>query len=250
MQSFPNGDLIGHQKMREGVLKELSDTDAFVTLTDAATVAWNCDNKKLPQAKLTSTQSFTLNMTNVLNGSVGTLKIVTDTASAIVITFDADFTNKSIGNTGAANITTYTLPAGDDRQYTISFVCEGTTIYWYFNVVPPTLTFVTTYTGFSVDPTTSELSYVYESDKKLLHFELLATGGTSNATSFTFVLPVAARQLIVRPCQIINSGTPAIGSFATVASSTTVNVYNGLNFNNFTNSGTKGVRCSGTIQTI
>lgn len=236
--------------MRVGVLKELSDVDAFVTLSDGATVAWNCDDKKLPQAKLTSTQSFTLNMTSVLNGSVGVLKITTSTASAITITFDTDFTNKSIGNTGAANLTTYVLPAGTGREYTISFVVEGTTIYWYFNVIPPTLTFTTTYGGFSVDPTTSELSYVHEPDKKLLHFELIATGGTSNATSFTFVLPVAARALVVRPCQIINSGTPAIGSFATVASSTTVNVYNGLNFNNFTNSGVKGCRAAGTIQTI
>lgn len=246
MQSF--NDLLTREDVRLGIKKDL--VDGFVTLTDGASVNWDTDNRKLPEAKLTSTQSFTLNMTSVLSGSIGLLKILTNTASPIVITFDTDFTNKSFGNAGAADITTYTLPAGTGREYTIQFVVDGTTIYWYFNIVPPRLTFTTTFTGFSVDPTTVELSYVHEPDKKLLHFELTAVGGTSDNAAFTFVLPVAARAVVVRPCQIINTGTPTIGSFATRISSTTVDVYNGLNFQGFSTSGVKGARCAGTIQTI
>ncbi len=247
MNTFNNGDLTGHGKMRVGVLRDLYD--GFDTLADGSTVAWDCDNRKLPQAKLSSSQSFTINMTNVISGSNGVLKITTATASAITITFDTDFTNKSFGNTGAVAITTYTLPAGTGREYTIQYVCEGTTIYWYFNVVPPTLTFTTTVTGFSVDPLTT-ISYVHEPDKKLLQFEYVATGGTSNATTFTFVLPVAARSMMVYPCQKINNGALAAGIFATRTGLTTVDCYNGYNFDTWGAAGTKGGRFQGIIQTI
>lgn len=98
----------------------------FVTLTDGATVTWDLDNKPLPLAKLTSTQSFTIDMTNVASGARGVFKLITDTASAIVMTFDASFTNKTLN----ATFSNYTFPALTAQEYFLSFVVEGSTIEW------------------------------------------------------------------------------------------------------------------------
>lgn len=111
--------------VRSKINKDLGETGLTV-LTDGASVTWDLDNRKIPQAKLTSTQSFTINMTNVLSGAQGILKLITDTASAITLTFDTDFTNKSLNST----ITTYTFPALTAQEYFLSFVVDGTTIEW------------------------------------------------------------------------------------------------------------------------
>lgn len=129
MQNVANGG--SHGQIRQGVLRDLFD--GLDVLIDGAVVDWNCDNRKLPQAILTSTQSFTLNMSNVLTGSQGTLKIITSTASAIVITLDTNFTNKSDGAIGQEDITTITLPAATAKQYVLSYLCVGTTLHWFIS---------------------------------------------------------------------------------------------------------------------
>lgn len=124
MQSLSDLGTGAHGRFRASVEGELAN--AFTTLTDGSTVVWNCDNKKLPMAKLTSSQSFTIDMTNVMDGAQGVLKITTDTASAITLTFDTSFTNKTLNST----ITTYTFPALTAQEYFLSFVVDGTTIEW------------------------------------------------------------------------------------------------------------------------
>jgi hypothetical protein len=100
--------------------------ETFTSLVDGATVAWDQSNKQSPLAKLTSTQSFTINITNVKDGASGILKLTKNTASDIVMTFDTDFTNKSLNST----LTTYTFSGSSGNQYFLSFVVDGTAIEW------------------------------------------------------------------------------------------------------------------------
>lgn len=102
------------------------DKETWATLVDGSTVTWDTSNKQNPLAKLTSTQSFTIDMTNVKDGSSGVLKLITNTASAITLTFDTSFTNKVLNST----ITTYTFPALTAQEYFLTYVVDGTTIEW------------------------------------------------------------------------------------------------------------------------
>lgn len=113
-----------HGRFRANVEGELADT--FTVLSDGSTVNWNCLHKKLPMGKLTSSQSFTIDMTNVMDGAQGVLELITNTGSAITITFDTSFTNKSFNTT----LTTYTFAALTAQRYFLSFVVDGTTIEW------------------------------------------------------------------------------------------------------------------------
>lgn len=213
--------------MRVGVLKELSDVDAFVALSDGATVAWDCDNKKLPQAKLTSTQSFTLNMTSVLDGSQGILKIVTDTASAITITFDTDFTNKSAGTIGQTAITTFTLRASTAKEYILSFVCDGTTLYWFFDsgVIIDWSTGINP-SGFSAF-SKKEAFYIDMGTHYILAWNI---EGTGSGTTAGFTLPIAATSLFTGSAnyvfltQTVNNTTVGTGIAILTGGSTTVDI--------------------------
>lgn len=122
MQAISNGDT--GLSVRNKLNADLNTS--LTVLTDGASVSWDCNNRKLPMAKLTSTQSFTINMTNVLDGAQGVLKLTTGTASAITITFDTDFTNKIFNQ----STPTYTLPAGNSQEYFFHFIVDGTTIEW------------------------------------------------------------------------------------------------------------------------
>lgn len=102
------------------------DKESWSTLTDGTTVTWNTDNKQSPLAKLTSTQSFTIDMTNVKNGASGTLKLITNTASAITMTFDSSFTNKMLNTTFSA----YVFPALTGQDYFLNWYLDGTTLEW------------------------------------------------------------------------------------------------------------------------
>lgn len=126
MQTISNGE--AGSSVRAKLNADLNT--AFSTLTDGASVTWDCNNRKISEANITSTQSFTINMTNVLDGSIGFLKLITGTASAITITFDTDFTNKRLGATGEETFTTYTFPASNAKEYILNYVVEGTVIHW------------------------------------------------------------------------------------------------------------------------
>lgn len=128
MQTLTDFGSGAHGRVLSGLEKELAS--ALTVLTDGSTVDWNCDNKKFPAAKLTSTQSFTINMTNVMSGAWGVLKIITNTASAITITLDSDFTNKNLNST----ITAIPLPALTGQDYFLFFVADGTTIEWFGDI--------------------------------------------------------------------------------------------------------------------
>lgn len=111
------------------------DEETFTTLSDGSTVVWDTSSKQCPMGKLTSTQSFTLDFQNLKNGATGIFKLVTDTGSAITMTFDAGYTNKSLNTT----FTTYTFPALTAQEYFLSFVVDGTTIEWTIGDITPEL---------------------------------------------------------------------------------------------------------------
>lgn len=220
-----------HGDFRTSINKELAD--GFITLTDGATVNWDLLSIKLAIAKLTSTQSFTLNMTNVISGCNGTFKLITSTASAITITFDTDFTNKKLGTLGEETFTTYTFPASTGKEYLLSFIVEGTTIHWIIGDISQGLGIYQPYTithgGYSVNPTSVSARYAL-GPGKMCHVVAFAGGnGTSNATTKTITLPFAAANTFVQPGSTqlyVNNGTAAgNGVVLTRVNSTTADVY-------------------------
>jgi hypothetical protein len=110
----------------QGQINERVDKETFATLTDGASVTWNTNNKQNPLAKLTSTQSFTIDMTNVKSGSSGILKLIKNTASDVILTFDTSFTNKQTN----ATLVNYTFSGASGTEYFLSFIAEGTNIEW------------------------------------------------------------------------------------------------------------------------
>jgi hypothetical protein len=132
-----NGALLyaegGELKARSstGTTTTLGSPD-FTTLTYGATVTWATSNYNNPKAKVTATGNFTLDMTNVKSGSFGILKVTTNTAGAITITFDTDFTNTSLN----VPFTTFTLPAATAKDYFLSYVAVGTVLEWSIVTAP------------------------------------------------------------------------------------------------------------------
>lgn len=102
------------------------DEETFSTLSYGATVTWDTNNRQAPLAKLTATGSFTIDMTNVKSGAQGILKLIKNTASDLVLTFDTSFTNKQLNET----LLTYTFIGASGNEYFLSFVVEGTNIEW------------------------------------------------------------------------------------------------------------------------
>ena len=165
--------------------------DGFTTLTDGAAVTWDTENRKTPQAKLTSTQSFTLTMNNVISGSIGRLKLITNTASAITITFPAGFTNNTLNKA----LTIYTFAPITGKEYFLHFIVDGTTIEWMI-FDAEWKDWVPSFTGFSVLPTA--VTARYRAEGNTFEGYISATGGTSNATTMTFTIPVIAANTIVQ----------------------------------------------------
>lgn len=104
------------------------DEETFATLTFASPTVWDCNSRQSPLAKVTATGNFTIDMTNVKSGASGILKIIANTASAFVLTFDTSFTNKDLVT--GVTLVTYTFPANNAFEYINSFIVDGTTIYW------------------------------------------------------------------------------------------------------------------------
>jgi hypothetical protein len=199
-------------KNESGTLEGVIRQNPFPALTDGAAVTWNCANDRFPSAKLTSTQSFTLNMTNVLSGSSGVLKLIANTASAITITFDSDFTNKRLGTTGDETFTTYTFPASTAKEYLLSYVVEGTVIHWSIgdSTIGVYAAWVPVFTGYGTQPT--GVTARYTTIGKFCHWTLyMADAATSNSVNLTFTLPFNAKASggvqYATPTMIMNSGT-------------------------------------------
>jgi hypothetical protein len=250
MQSFVNGATGGHGLLRDGVLKELAS--GFSALSYGGTVSVDTEYKKIVQATLTATDSFTLDITNTIDGQTGYLKILTSTASAITVTFDTTFTNKRLGALGHEAVTTYTLPAGTGKEYLLNWVLIGTTMYWYIDGSAPQWTaFTQTLVGWGTPPSYT-CRYLHDAQTKLCNFYLTCGVATSNATTLTFELPIAAANTAIQyvVCQITNNGTAASGLIATRVGGTTVDVYATVAFGAFTASGNKGIRLSMSYETI
>lgn len=232
---------------------EKVDKETFTTLTFASPTVWACDNRQTPLAQVTATGSFTIDMTNVKDGAAGTLKIITNTASAITLTFDTSFTNKKLGATGDETFTTYTFPAATGKEFILSFVAVGTTLHWVIQAPLPAWTdFTQTFEGFSGTPTYT-CRYLYDAEVKNLRMYLAFTAGsTSNATTFTFRIPIAAANtgLQCEVCQVMNNGTNATGMALTRVGSDVVDVYATLGFGAFTASGNKSIRICMDVETI
>lgn len=213
----------------DGALEGVIRQNPFPALSDGSTVAWDCGNDRFPQAKLTSTQSFTINMTNVLSGAQGVLKLITNTASAITLTFDTDFTNKAVNET----LTTYTFPASTGKEYFLSFVVDGTSIEWIIAVVQTsslnpwvrlsrqaTQTIATaTLTVVSWDTETTDLSAMYDSGNPT---RITIPGSGNKIFRISVVVNFAVGSTGIRRVRVIKNGaftsfTPAIVTTGGVA---------------------------------
>jgi hypothetical protein len=112
----------------QGQIDERVIKQDFTSLTPGGTVTWACASRQLPLAKLTTTGSFTLDMTSVKSGSEGVLKVTANLAGSFIVTFDADFTNKDLYGTA---LPAYSFASGiSGREYFLSYICDGTTLYW------------------------------------------------------------------------------------------------------------------------
>lgn len=112
----------------QGQIDERVTKEDFATLTFGSTVTWACANKQTPLAKVTATGNFALDMTNVKSGAEGILKVTANLTGSFILTFDTDFTNKDLYGTA---LPTYSFSAGvSGREYFVSYVADGTTLYW------------------------------------------------------------------------------------------------------------------------
>ena len=94
-------------------------------------------------------------------------------------------------------------------------------------------------------------SYYQDDGQKVTIWVVI--GGTSNATGFTFSLPIALNAAygatgLVLPCQIQNNGTDALGRIEISGSATLVTVRSTIGTANFTASGGKVCRISFSYQ--
>lgn len=128
LTGLPAGTASGHALRYEQLITTPT------VLTDGASVSWELNKLQFPEAKWTcATTTTTLSFTtsgNVNNGAVGILKFITNTASAITVTFPSGFTHK-VGN---VTFTTYTFPAATGKEYVLSFFVDGTTLNWVIPV--------------------------------------------------------------------------------------------------------------------
>jgi hypothetical protein len=227
------------------------DKEDFATLSFGSTTTWATASKQTPLAKVTATSSFTIDMTSVKSGSRGTLKLTTNTASAVVMTLDTDFTNKSLNTT----VTTYTFPALTAQEYYVTYIVDGTTIEWNFGDLTGLngiyADWVPTPTGFSANPTNVIARYTLVGKMCTCYF--FATSGTSNATTFTLTLPFAAANTQVQTYAIgsvvNNGGSSTAGTCRTIVNSNVLNIYNGAVGTAFTNTGGKNTAFVITYET-
>jgi hypothetical protein len=96
-------------------------------------------------------------------------------------------------------------------------------------------------TGFSGTPTTTNCTFVQVGKLVFMHLDI---SGTSNATTLTFTLPVAARYTERIPIPVTNNGgnPTALGLLQTTASSTAASCFLDLGATAFTNVNAKALR--------
>lgn len=159
---------------------------------------------------------------------VGTrIKLTQTTVKYFVITADPTFDGTN---------TTVTINAGTD--YTLANAAISANYHSYQERpqgYPGWFNFAGAATGFSATTTTI---YRFRVSGRTCSVVVIVTG-TSNATTLTWTLPVAAVQALNIPHAIVNSGTTALGRSVTAAASTTVTVSATIAAGAFTASGTK-----------
>lgn len=116
---------------------------------------------------------------------------------------------------------------------------------------PTYSSWVPVFTGFSADPSNVVARYCVIG--KVCFFYFHATAGTSNATTFTMTLPVAAANTQIQsiPCRGTDNGAlTATAYIRTTVNSAIANCYPTGAFSTWTNSGNKLILCVGTYETI
>jgi hypothetical protein len=107
---------------------------SYATLTDGATVTWNCNSVWVNNATLTmvhTTGSRTINLTNLVNGATGTLIVKQDStggAALVLGTNSGAYTNKVINAGGGAVTITSAASAVDILAWTY----DGSVAYWTY----------------------------------------------------------------------------------------------------------------------
>ncbi len=95
--------------------------------------------------------------------------------------------------------------------------------------------------GFSVSPTVTFSNYTQLG--KTVLFEMDLSGGTSNATTFTITLPVAAKRAVSILCSVVDAGSSKTtpGRIVTTAGSTSASVFSDAGIGTWTASGAKNL---------
>lgn len=141
--------------------------------------------------------------------------------------------------------TTVTIAVNTD--YTIANAAITSPYYSYEaspQGYPDWFSFTTTWGGFSANPGNTAIKYRIVG-KTIFWYMIDGSSGTSNATSLTFTLPVAAAATINNAglVAVADNGTnqTTIGHISTTGSSATISVYKSWYQGTFTSSGAKNV---------
>lgn len=122
-QKYYSGDFMYEAKAdNEWVRYELDRKTPFLTLTDAATIAWNYKLGYNAKVTLTGTARL-ISITNASDGDYGTLFITQDSVTASRINFGANdkFASATYSFSGTASTDIFT------------WVYDGTNFYWNYN---------------------------------------------------------------------------------------------------------------------
>lgn len=104
---------------------------SFVSLTDGTPITWNIASAGIANATVTlvhTTSTRAINLSNLANGSYGTLLVKQDSTGGAVLTLGTGCSQKVLGSAGGQILLTSTANAID----VLSFVYDGTNCYWNY----------------------------------------------------------------------------------------------------------------------
>ena len=181
------------------------------TQTDNYTIALSDVGKVVEVSKATSV-SLSIPTNASIAFPVGSMIFIKRTGAGVLTVSALDGGTTTINNSSGG----YTDP-GQNTVYSIRKTATDT---WDLqNGAPQAYSnFVSTYSGFSSDPSGGPNRYTLQGKMCQWYVNPTSTG-TSNATSFTITMPFAAFNNMNYPVTIVNSGTVSIGRMVTTAGS-------------------------------
>jgi hypothetical protein len=237
-----------------------SDSSAIITMNNGTSATFTA-NGATPTTNTSWTYSYfglqissgkrlLVNNTLTLAGTDGTTMTFPSTSSTVVTTAQGNIagtaTNLS-GTPALPNGTTATTQSAKDNSTKLA-----TTAYADALIPGAWTAWTPSFTGFSINPTVVAR---YVQIGKTVTVQVYTSGvGTSNATTFTITLPIAAANIGTIAQGIgagVDAGAPIVLALATTnQNSTTCNIYKNVLSGGWTATGTKYVNFSLTYESI